>query len=361
MTGGRTIASMFEGNGSSGPSFDMIRLSAALAVMVGHAFVVTGTRNHAFEVVSSGQVTLGGLAVGVFFVLSGYVITESLKRDPRPLAFLRKRLLRIYPALVAVVLATVFILGPAMTALPLGAYFADGRTALYLLNAVVPFNYHLPGVFTSNPIDTVNGSLWTLRYELLLYAVVALCAASILTRRSRVLAVACLCILLSGAGAMVQEHGGMVEHQFRELATTGSYFFSGAVMSLYAEEIAVNAATVGVAAALVAASLLLSGFYFVFPLAGAYLVAALGNSRLLDASHFRRGVLAGDFSYGVYIAAFPVEQAVRQWAGAAATWWSVLAISAPLVLALAMLSWHFIERPSLRLKYAGLRPTAKVI
>ena len=352
---------MFEGNGRVGPSFDMIRLSAALAVMVSHAFMVTGSRDDAFEVVSNGQVTLGGLAVGVFFVLSGYVITESLKRDPRPLAFLRKRLLRIYPALIALVLATVFILGPAMTALPLTAYFADGRTSLYLLNAIVPFNYHLPGVFTANPLDTINGSLWTLRYELMFYAVMALGAAAFLARRGRIAVIAALCIMASGAAVMIPEHGGMLEHQGRELMMTASYFFCGASISLYAESIPVNTVSVGAAAGLLAVSLLYSGFYFVFPLAGAYLVAVLGNSSLLDASRWRRGIFAGDFSYGLYIAAFPVEQMIRQWAGDAATWWSVLLISAPLVLALAMLSWHFIERPSLRLKYAGFRPTAKVV
>lgn len=106
------------------------------------------------------------------------------------------------------------------------------------------------------------------------------------------------------------------------------------------------------ALAAVVLSLKFGGFYLVFPFAGAYLVAVLGNSRVLEFARIRRSFLAGDFSYGTYIIAFPVQQAVNAAMGAASSAWNNLAISVPITLVLAMLSWHFIEQPCLRLKYA---------
>jgi peptidoglycan/LPS O-acetylase OafA/YrhL len=58
-----------------------------------------------------------------------------------------------------------------------------------------------------------------------------------------------------------------------------------------------------------------------------------------------------DYSYGIYIYAFPIQQAVAGLGGAA---WGVLpfiALCLPLVLLAAALSWHLVERPALTLKH----------
>jgi len=86
----------------------------------------------------------------------------------------------------------------------------------------------------------------------------------------------------------------------------------------------------------------------------------LGNTRALEFARIRRGVFAGDFSYGFYITAFPVQQLLRSVLGPAANFWTLLALSLPLVLVVAMISWNFVEKPFLRLKYDahGLMPRA---
>jgi peptidoglycan/LPS O-acetylase OafA/YrhL len=62
-----------------------------------------------------------------------------------------------------------------------------------------------------------------------------------------------------------------------------------------------------------------------------------------------------DLSYGVYIYAFPIQQALVPWTG---TPLNNLLASLPLILLCAAFSWHFVEHPALsrkRMLAAGLR------
>ncbi|MEJ0026010.1 MAG: acyltransferase [Rhizomicrobium sp.] len=350
--GGKTIATLFEANGRFGPSFDIIRLFAAVLVLVSHSAVITGRLIPNF---THSVVSLGAVAVAVFFVLSGFVITESVKRDGRPAAFLRKRALRIYPALIVLVLLTVFVLGPLVTTLPLSAYFSGKATGLYLLNAVIPFNNALPGVFETNPQDIINGSLWTIRFEIVCYLAVALFGSLFLARPWIAIAIALGCGLAMET-LLVAGHnpgtGFVMVQAYHGLTVTG-YFFGGASLSLFAAKIPVGTAWIVAALAGLAAALASPAFFVLFPFVGAYLVVVLGNSRLLAFPAIRRGILAGDFSYGFYLFAFPIQQLAYLWLGPSAGFWTVTFVSLPAVLALAMLSWHFIEKPALAFKHGG--------
>ena len=119
---------------------------------------------------------MGSIAVDVFFITSGFLVTASLLTRQSIIEFVWARVLRIYPALLILVLFTVFVLGVYFTSLPLSAYFTSGRTYTYLLKCStlislgVPFK--LPGVFDNNPFKSaVNGSLWTMPYEVRMYAI----------------------------------------------------------------------------------------------------------------------------------------------------------------------------------------------
>jgi peptidoglycan/LPS O-acetylase OafA/YrhL len=349
----KTIATVFDDNAGHGPSFDMIRLAAAAAVLVSHSAAVSGQKG--ITNFSNGQISLGALAVAVFFAMSGFVVMESFKRDPRPVVFLRKRALRIYPALVLLVLLSVFVLGPLLTTVPLGSYFSSKVTGLYLLNAILPFSYDLPGVFTTNPVSWVNGSLWTLRYEILCYLVVVVFGAKFVARPYLALAVALTGAVVSEGLLLVDMYRhashGFIEGQIWQCGTALANFFGGACMALFSDKIFVSTPRIGVALALFVLSLASYGFLFIFPAVGAYLIVVLGNTKALEFAGIRRGFLAGDFSYGLYIVAFPVQQLVRLWLGEAAGFWTILCVSLPIALGLAMLSWHFVEKPFLRLKY----------
>ena len=74
---------------------------------------------------------------------------------------------------------------------------------------------------------------------------------------------------------------------------------------------------------------------------------------LVPAGPIRRFNLIGDYSYGIYILCFPIQQTLVM-LYPEITPLKLLLASFPIVLALAILSWHFIEHPALKRKaWAG--------
>src|SRR5215211_6919243 len=168
-------------------NFDTMRLVAALCVVISHSFPLSygATAVQPIFLLSHGQTNLGTVSVYVFFVLSGFLITGSFERQP-PHRFVLARGLRILPGLAAVLFILTFLVGPILTAIPLGDYFRSGRTYYFFAKNLSLTGYvgELPGVFGTNPVPhKVDGSLWTLSYEAKCYLLVFLVGiAGLLTR-----------------------------------------------------------------------------------------------------------------------------------------------------------------------------------
>ena len=96
-------------------NFHLIRHLAALAVVLTHSYAVVTGQYSSEPLVSLLGRSIGHYAVDVFFVLSGFVVTQSLARNANLTRFAVSRVLRIFPALIVAVLATAFILGPAVS------------------------------------------------------------------------------------------------------------------------------------------------------------------------------------------------------------------------------------------------------
>lgn len=166
--------SMFCGSSERGEArsnnFTFIHLLGALLVILGHMFYIAGSTPITF--CDNGVQTIG---CKMIFVLSGYLVTKSWLSDPHPGRFFTKRVLKIFPSLIAVVLLSVFVLGPIMTNLTMGEYFSNSNTWNYLFNIILSPRYNLPGVFAQVPyVNVVNGSLWTIPVEILCYLLVPL-------------------------------------------------------------------------------------------------------------------------------------------------------------------------------------------
>ena len=337
-------------------NFDFLRFFLATCVIFSHSFAVlydgTWFAYDPLIHLSRGQAAFGGGAVDGFFLISGFLITKSWERSRGLGDYAKKRVLRIVPALVVVILLTVFVLGPIATALSLGSYFHSPRTYAYL-GFMGTKNLHLtdrlPGVFEHNPLAfRVNGSLWTIRCEAICYVLVAILGLLQAYRRPVVVliaAVATLPFLARHSG----EAGGLGDWtgSFHVLA----FFLWGMTFYLFRGKIPYSPALFGVALALLVATDLLHVLPGFLPWAFGYVLFYVAFSARLRLHHFAR---RGDFSYGIYLYAFPVQQALaeffRQSLNAYTLFLATFAVSG----LLAVLSWHFIEKPFLKRKASGV-------
>jgi peptidoglycan/LPS O-acetylase OafA/YrhL len=308
-------------------SFDLMRLAAAMLVIFHHGFVLAG---HAPPVLGAIK-DLGGLGVGIFFVISGYLIAASFERSADIGVYLAKRVLRIAPALIVMLLLTAFVLGPLITTLSTGAYLTRPEPWLYVVRNTLlyPVTYALPGVFEHNPFPVaVNGSLWTLRLEFTCYLGIALLGAGRALKGAVVAGLA----LAAAAAFLVIEHvlpngaGGEALRLIDLAARNGFLFLAGAWFHLRGRK--PGRWETGVSAVLLLTPVWILGLPAV--------VLALG--------HVRGPKLPADISYGLYVYAFPIQQVL------ASLGWLTFPASLLATLPLAIMSWYLVEKPALTLK-----------
>lgn len=344
---------------TSGNSFDTLRLIGALAVMVGHAFILTGS-----SAPSVGNIPLHSFGVCVFFSISGFLITQSWMNDRHIIRFVKRRILRIIPALFVVTTCTALIIGALVTTEQKAQYYSHFWTWRYIFSNSLLFTvWGLPGVFEHNPIPgQANGSLWTLPIEFGLYLIVPILGLQ--QRRSNFLAamiVLCLAVFIL---AEVPQYRSIFTYSFYGIdlgqgLALAPYFLVGSALRL----LDFAAWNLRDQRRVLAFSAFLVGFWTVSPIQVPLpvamigivsLVLLIGMSNWLHWSFLDR---IGDLSYGSYLWAFPLQQLVVAKIGGGV--WINLAIVGPTTLGIAYLSWHFIERQALRLKPSRPAPQSK--
>jgi peptidoglycan/LPS O-acetylase OafA/YrhL len=327
-------------------NFDSIRLIAALTVILSHTVPLSYGNNERELIwrLSHGQTTAGTIAVIVFFAMSGYLITESFQRSRSARAFVLARALRLLPALAVVLLLLALAVGPMFSSLPAGSYFRTPAVYTFILRNLI-FRYidNLPGVFQSNPYPgVVDGSIATLKYEAECYLIVlGLGIAGLLGRWISAsiygAALVAICVLPHASNVNLI-----------------AVFLGGAVINLFRPRLSIWPA--GICLAGWAASLVFGQELLASALFGPYLAiyCALSPSvRLPNLARF------GDLSYGVYIFAFPVQQIIVNVHAGAVSWWMNFCLATAVAMMLALISWHAIEAPSLRLKARLVGRTAR--
>lgn len=322
--------------------FDVLRMAAASAVIFSHHFHITGTKPlgwlHADMV--------GGVAVMTFFSISGFLVTLSWLRDPRVLAFVFKRLLRLWPGMLVAVLLGVFLFGPIFTSLPLGEFLIHPETLAHWRNLLLVKAYVvMPGVFPANPLaGLMNGPLWTIPLELLCYAVLV-GAGALGVFRWRPLAYTVLLAYLAFFLAMRNaDLTGSMRHWFEYPA----YFAFGSLLALWQQRFAEHGGVMVLVLLPLSAVLFFglklqhtAGLLLLPPL-----LVYLGSLRAPVFSWLHR---AGDPSYGIYVLGCPIQQAVQaMWPHLPFAWSLLAALMLALVAGYA--SWHLVEAPALRFK-----------
>lgn len=337
--------------------FDMFRILFAILVIVAHAPELSdGNRNRELwnRLTGSGE-TLGTVAVDGFFILSGYLIVQSWIKDPEFVNFLRKRFLRIVPGYaVACILSTVAVglLAPGIPSFfrHIGMPFVKSFLVLGVPG--------LPPVLPGLPYQVVNGSFWTLAYEFRCYLLVAVLGLCGFLRRRAFWLFTTVCLTIGTALPSITDgmswhlrNNTFVGKPTEDFHLTASFFIGGCFY-IFGDYIHFRRSFA------VISGIVLISMRFISPpnlevclmIFGAYLMFHVAQ---LPTSRFRNIGRMPDISYGIYLYGFPVESLWIFFHKGSP--WIASIVSAVVCAVLGWLSWHFVERPMLRLKK---RPTA---
>jgi len=333
-------------------NLNLLRMIAASMVMFSHAYALTlHAGDEPIAALSRNAIDAGTIGVITFFGISGFLIAQSLERTPSLCRFAAARALRIVPGLYLAKLFCVVAVGWTVTVLPSASYWADAGTWWFLFG--MPFfgmADRLPGVFATLPYPlAVNGSLWTIPVEVWCYCVAAMIVLVGLTRGTALYS-ALFAAAIVGYAIFPQATRNLMP--FDGLGTipglVASFFF-GVWLHTCRRLVPVSLPLSGIIALLVVACARMPRlgpwcFYIGIPYLA--LVAAY-HPRL----QWRRYLQFGDYSYGTYVLAFPVQQFLI-WRFAPLSPLLSFALTLAVTLPLAMLSWHFVEAPALALKSA---------
>ncbi|MGE5827968.1 MAG: acyltransferase family protein [Micromonosporaceae bacterium] len=355
--------------------FGALRLLLATTVLVAHALPLGPGWPNLGYLESRTQADAGTVAVLGFFVVSGFLITGSGLKFSGP-RFVWHRALRILPAYWVCLVVTAFAFAP------IAALRERGTLAGLWTHPLSPQRYVLANAFVNvgqgsigglladNPFARIvpgpgafNGSLWTLAYELACYGLVAALAATLVLRRAPRAV-----LLLAALGFLVLLNDfvhadGWVTHPAwhgtlgplplfgalsgRHLLYLGFAFLLGSAAYLYRDRLPMHGALAAVAGVGLTTCWLFGGFWaFGLPLlAYVVLYAAVAVPGRVQAVGRHR-----DYSYGIYVYAFPVSQLAALFGVARYGFPVYLAVVLAITVALAALSWHLVEERCLRLK-----------
>ena len=333
-------------------NYDFLRLFAALCITLTHSYNLLSKNNDEplFKLTGS-RVDFSFFGLSIFFSISGYLIAKSAINSPSFKNYIWKRFLRIQPVLIVVCIISVFIVGPFFSSLSPKDFFNQISTFTYFRNIMPLFGiqFSLPGVFSNNPAESgINGSLWTLIVEERLYLIV-------------------------GILFLFKQHGKALLLIFigilNLLYFINTFFYSEALIKYFRGENVFYAIMFLNATAYYLLNINLKkaanpSFYFVILASVVLLSIVVISQKSLKVIFVPLLVLFfaqlkgitnktgryGDFTYGIYIFSFPVQQILVA---------KNIVVNNPLILffltllivvPLAIISWYFLEKKMLLLK-----------
>lgn len=341
-----TIGSRLERTGGVSTGFDYLRIGLSLAVLSWHSVGTSYGSEYELVLMKGPLCAVVRAVLPMFFALSGFLVCGSLYRSSSLLVFSMNRVLRLVPALSVEILLSALILGPLLTTMPLSSYLSAPEFSSYFLNMIGNIHFTLPGLFASNPIpDTVNRSLWTIPAELECYvALLALSAVGLLRRRIA------FTFLLAAIWAVFTIAAFKLDwvRQWQEGVNLPGRllvfaFLAGNALYAWRERIPLDAKLFALSVLCSAVTLARSDLAVFSPLPVAYATIYLG----LTSPKKIPVLMDGDYSYGIYLFAYPIQQSYALLFPSARFWWANVLFTVPTSLLYAHISWNCIEKPVL--------------
>jgi len=328
--------------------FTPLRLIFASLVLIGHAYVIIRGQSD-LEPMVFYHYTFSYIAVNMFFIASGFLVTKSMLYRKDSLSFISARALRIYPALIIHVLFVMLIIGPLATNIPLKEFFTSPDWYLQPLKVLTFYKTEMsmPGIFSQNHEPLASAALWTLRYEFLAYVgtwILFLCG--LLRQRWMILAQ----FILPSIGWVIGQHYGVFDQlpaTIESIFRFGIAYGLGATLYAYRDKISFNLLVIPVFLAfawLIQSNMALLEIFLNLILAwGVMIVAYMKAPRLAWSQNL------SDISYGIYIYHWAIFQTLYHFNPSIGL---IPLIFGGFVITviLSQLSWRIIEKPSLKMK-----------
>ncbi len=326
-------------------NFGVLRLLFANLVVYYHSyFLIDGdARRDIFHKIS-GAMPVGTLAVAGFFLISGYLVVKSYTNSVSVRDYLVKRLLRIWPGYAVAFLVSLLVVAPLG-----GAKLADVNV---LRNVSCFLTFQAPcvdGVFHGLSQERINGSMWTISYEIRCYLLVILLGACGFVHDRRKFLVLTVCLGLAAFLPLnIKLPFSRVFGALSSDVLLIGLFCAGGVFYLYRDRIRFRvphalialpiwfALQFNVATAEIA--LMTAGAYILF-----YVATRKGDNSM------GRFTEKTDLSYGIYLYAYPIQQLIL-WRDRDIGMYKLLGISVASAWVLGAVSWYVVEMPALRLK-----------
>lgn len=320
-------------------NFDFIRFFLAYSVMFNHFSTLTETEP--FWVVS------GVFRVKGFFIISGFLVMYSFLRSPNTYVFFRKRVQRIMPAYVLAIFLSL-ILGFCVTTLTHIEYLTSFQSYNYLFSNLLTLNFlcpTLPGVFENNPIEAMNGSLWTIKVELMLYMTIPV-IYWLLKKYNKL-----VCLLVIYLLSFIYfktftyladtTHNEIYSFMRRQFPGQMMYFCSGIIILQYFPLFRKYMKYIFLVSILLLLCKDILLFSIFEPIAMASFIISVAYS--FKWLHFFNRM--GNFSYGIFLLHFPLIQTFIYFGLDKYSLILTLALTTIICTYLGILSWKYIEKP----------------
>jgi peptidoglycan/LPS O-acetylase OafA/YrhL len=349
-------------------NFDAIRLAMAFLVLFSHCFALRfgSEAMEPLSQITNGFYNSGNAGVWGFFIISGFLVARSFDMSPSVGRFAMRRVRRIFPGYLVATSFCAFVVTPLFA--PPDFSLTSGEIAATLAgNLTLGNHFPIPDLFRDNPVSAINGSLWSIRYEALCYVGLTLLTLTFRRRLQPALLLLYLAVLILWCWADLtgRKPGGspalnaVIGWPYLWMMALPNFLLGMIVYHMRAALPRSTALLIG----LVAASLLVFhiGGRQPWGIVGAHVLGppSLAYGLFWLAYHpgivLHRAARFGDFSYGVYLYAFVIQQMLV--ARTALPFPVFVLASALLSFAAGIASWWLVERPFLGRRRRARRET----